>query len=150
MPSNQICYAIIFFRIQGWAAPSLRADAENLTAPVVCVCLPAQRLLFYCRATFATTSPCTFRRMCCPTHCASYCAPCQPLLREFAYWIRSPPSTSFHVSCQHRNHSRLKTCVFKKTSFFIKVPQIPPLRYHKTVFRIESGVLSAAVERFGT
>ena len=24
----------------------------------------------------------TSRRMCCPTHCASYCAPCQPLLER--------------------------------------------------------------------
>ena len=31
--------------------------------------------------------------MCCPTHCASYCAPCQPLLRAFSGWIRSPPPT---------------------------------------------------------
>ena len=30
-------------------------------------------------------------RMCGPTHCASYCAPCQPLLRAFSGWIRSPP-----------------------------------------------------------
>jgi len=33
------------------------------------------------------------RRMCCPTHCASYCAPCPPLLRAFSGWIRSPPPT---------------------------------------------------------
>ena len=25
------------------------------------------------------------------TDCASYCAPCQPLLRVFPGWIRSPP-----------------------------------------------------------
>ena len=35
-----------------------------------------------------------FRRMCCPTHCASYCAPCQPLVRAFSGWIRSSPPTS--------------------------------------------------------
>ena len=29
----------------------------------------------------ASTAPCTSRRMCCPTHCPSHCAPCQPLLR---------------------------------------------------------------------
>ena len=31
--------------------------------------------------------------MCCSTHCASYCAPCQPLLRALSGWIRSPPPT---------------------------------------------------------
>jgi hypothetical protein len=44
----------------------------------------------------ASTAPCTSstsRRMCCPTHCASYCAPCQPLWRAVLGWIRSPPST---------------------------------------------------------
>ena len=30
---------------------------------------------------------------CCPTHCANYCAPCQPLLRASSGWIRSSPPT---------------------------------------------------------
>ena len=37
----------------------------------------------YCRTTSASTAPCTSRRMRCPAHCASQCAPCQPLLRAF-------------------------------------------------------------------
>ena len=41
-----------------------------------------ERLVCYCRTTSASTAPCTSRRTCCPTHCASYCAPCQPLLRK--------------------------------------------------------------------
>jgi len=53
-----------------------------------------ERLVCYCRTTSASTAPRTSRRMCCPTHCASYCAPCQPLLRAFSGWIRSPPPTS--------------------------------------------------------
>ena len=52
-----------------------------------------ERLVFYCRTTSASTAPCTSRRMCCLTHCARYCAPCQPLLRAFSRWIRSPPPT---------------------------------------------------------
>ena len=44
-----------------------------------------------CRTTSASTAPCTTRRMCCPTHCASSCTPCQRLLRAFSGWIRSPP-----------------------------------------------------------
>ena len=40
-----------------------------------------------CRTTRASTAPCSSRRMCCPTHCASYCAPFQPLLRAFSGWI---------------------------------------------------------------
>jgi hypothetical protein len=39
----------------------------------------------------ASTAPCTSSRMCCPAHCASYCALCQALLRSFSGWIRSPP-----------------------------------------------------------
>ena len=39
---------------------------------------PADRLVFYCRTTSASTAPCTSRRMCCPTHCACYCAPSVP------------------------------------------------------------------------
>ena len=39
------------------------------------------RLVFYCRTITASTAPNTSKRMCCPTHCASHCAPCQPLLR---------------------------------------------------------------------
>ena len=31
--------------------------------------------------------------MCCPTHCASYCGPCQALLRALSGSIRSPPPT---------------------------------------------------------
>ena len=27
------------------------------------------------------------RRMCCPSHCAGYCAPCQSLLRAFSGWM---------------------------------------------------------------
>ena len=33
-----------------------------------------ERLVFYCRTTSASTAPCTSRRMCCPTRCASYWA----------------------------------------------------------------------------
>ena len=33
-----------------------------------------ERLVFYCRTTSASTAPCTSRRMCCPTYCASCCA----------------------------------------------------------------------------
>ena len=27
------------------------------------------------------------------THCATYCTPCQPLIRAFSGWIRNPPPT---------------------------------------------------------
>jgi len=39
-----------------------------------------QRLISYCRTASASTAPCKSRRMCCPTCCANFCAPCQPLL----------------------------------------------------------------------
>jgi len=51
----------------------------------------SDRFVFYCRTTSASIAPGTSRRTCCPTHCASYCALCQPLLRAFSGWIRSPP-----------------------------------------------------------
>ena len=59
-------------------------------------CPKTDRLVFYCRTPSSSTTPCTSRRTCCPacTHCASYCAPCQPLLRAFSGWIRSPPLTT--------------------------------------------------------
>ena len=40
-------------------------------------------MVSYCRTTSTSTAPCTSRRMCCPRHCATYCAPCQPLSRAF-------------------------------------------------------------------
>ena len=47
-------------------------------------------MVFYWRTTSASTAPCTARRICCPTHCASYCAPRQPLVRAF-----------FRMKCEH-------------------------------------------------
>ena len=62
--------------------------------------LTLKRLVCYCQTTNVSTAPGTSRRMCCPTHCATYCAPCQPLSRAFSGWIRSsyptleaPPKT---------------------------------------------------------
>ena len=43
-----------------------------------------ERLFLNCRTISISTAPCTSREMCCPKHCASHCAPCQPLLRAFA------------------------------------------------------------------
>jgi len=70
---------------------SLWQDEANGSPRVVTPC--DQRLVFYCRTASASTAPCTSRRMCYPTHCANYCAPCQPLLRAFSGWVRSPPPT---------------------------------------------------------
>ena len=53
--------------------------------------LGVERLVSYRRAPSAGTAPCTSRWMCCLTHGASHCALCQPLLRAFPAWIRSPP-----------------------------------------------------------
>ena len=60
-----------------------------------------ERLVFCCRTTSASSAPCTSRRICCHMHCASYCAPCQPLLRAFSGWIRSPPLTSRMTNPYH-------------------------------------------------
>ena len=61
--------------------------------PVVGGVTRSMRLVVRCRTTSASTAPCIPRRICCLTHCASYCAMCQPLLRAFPRWMRSPPST---------------------------------------------------------
>jgi len=75
----------------------------------------AARLVFDCRTTSASTSPCPSIRMCCPTHCASYCAPCQPLLRAFSGLVRCPPSG---VADEHRR-GRHGTEHFTTKSFFL-------------------------------
>ena len=60
-----------------------------------------QRLVFHCRTISASTAPCAFRRICCSTHCASYCAPCQPLLRVFSGWTQYPHPTAILASDSH-------------------------------------------------
>ena len=42
-----------------------------------------ERLVIYCRTTSASAAH--------ATHCATFCTPCQPPLRAFSRWIRSPP-----------------------------------------------------------
>ena len=44
-----------------------KSPSQRETTPRRC----AERLVFYCRTTSASTTPCTSRRMCCPTHCAT-------------------------------------------------------------------------------
>jgi len=61
------------------------AHAQCQTPRLSPVALAHQHIsIFCCRKTGASTAPCTSRWTCCPTHCASYCAPCQPLLRAFS------------------------------------------------------------------
>ena len=55
-----------------------------------------QRLVLNCRTASASNA------MCCITHCANYCALCQPLLRAFSRWIQSPPPT---MPGTHHNHT---------------------------------------------
>ena len=68
--------------------------------------------IFHCRTTSASTARYKSRRMCCPTHCASNCAPCQPCLRACPGWIRSPPPTGvlhrgveFHILVIHQDRT---------------------------------------------
>jgi len=81
-------------------------------------------LVFYCRTTSASTAPCTSRSMCCPTHCASYCAPCLPLLRAFFGWIRSPsPTTHQSALVDDRKLVRMRLAdVFLSANFFENEP----------------------------
>ena len=52
----------------------------------ICPCGTAYRRDWY----FIAEQPSYCARV---SRCASYCAPCQPLLRVFSGWIRSPPPT---------------------------------------------------------
>ena len=84
-----------------------------------------ERMVSYCRPTSASTAPCTPRRMCCPMHCASYCAPRKPLLRAYSGWIRSPPPTAHskpplrYSKLQNPNCSRRKVCFLYQDWYFI-------------------------------
>ena len=92
--------------------------------PRHCQPRPVQRLEFFCRATSASTAPCTSKRMCCPTHFASCCAPCQPLLRAFSGWIRYPPPTPvrFSVSIARGSGGGLfpNSLLARQESLFVK------------------------------
>ena len=77
------------------------------------------------------TAICTSRGICCPTHCASYCGPCQPLLRAFPGWIRSPqPTKGQHLfksgTLLQRERERISAktsidCVFGAIHFTSKI-----------------------------
>ena len=77
-------------------------DSRKRVGPLHCL----QILVCYCRTTSASTEPCTSRKMCCPTHCASCCAPCQPLVRAFSGWMRSPPTCTPHPRHTHHRHAK--------------------------------------------
>ena len=70
------------------------------TAAQSCVCdgacMASRELVFHCQTTSVRTAPCTSRRMYCPTHCAGWSSPCQPLLRAFSGWM---VSTSYVDHC---------------------------------------------------
>jgi len=72
----------------------------------------AEMLVFCCQTTSASTAPCTSRMMCCPPHCASNGAPCQPLLPAFSGGIRSPPPTWSRPlliqACKYQIHQRAR------------------------------------------
>ena len=91
------------------------------TIPIaLCVGPHIERLVFHCRTTGASTPPCTSRRMCWPMHCDSYCVPCQPLLRAFPGWIRSPPPTRTHILVT--KHLSPKSCTHPASKSSIQLP----------------------------
>jgi len=47
---------------------------------------PRERLVIYCQTSSVSAAH--------ATHCATYCTPCQPLLRAFSGWIITPPPTT--------------------------------------------------------
>ena len=68
--------------------------------PLCLSCTFVERLVIYCRRTSASAAH--------ATHCATFCTPCQPPLRAFSGWIRSPPPSpspltyeTVHTSYHH-------------------------------------------------
>ena len=56
----------------------IRQCREHWRVPLLC-----KRYLYLHRKT-TSTAPCLSSRTCGPTHCARYCAPCQPLLQAYS------------------------------------------------------------------
>ena len=80
----------------------------------------------------ASTAPCTSRRMRCTTQCASYCAPCQPLVRAFFGWIRSPPPTNPKIIDLHLLHAvRYRECPAIHSVFWLRIISILRVTHHQ-------------------
>ena len=107
------------------------SPSENRTSSSrsTSTCHP-ERLVFNRRTTSASTAPCPSRRMCCPAHCAGYCSPCQPLLRAFSGWTRSPPPPVIETpTFSHQ--------VSHSTYFFAAESRIPlTFSHHKVTFHL--------------
>ena len=76
---------------------SLKPPRRRGAAPALSITLSLSSSLcvWHCRTASATTAPCTFRRTLGPTHCASLCTPCQPLVRAFS--ISSPHLYLYYI-----------------------------------------------------
>ena len=75
----------------GWTAAAMRLEEPMTPQDAIrrlSMVNPTREIGIFCRTASASTAPCTSRRMCCPTYCASNCAPCRSLLRAFSGWIR--------------------------------------------------------------
>ena len=62
------------------------------------------------------------------THCATFCTPCQPLLRAFSRWIRSPPPSN--TAAKHTPPPRL--CLRRaQRSLVLFLPKLLPVPMRK-------------------
>ena len=104
---------------------------HGMGAPMRAPCRLSQaaRLVFHCRTTSASTAPCSSSRMCCPAHCAVYCAPCQPLLLAFSGWIQSPPPTVAVHPPAENNYLTEMCSVFEAGSYLTLIDFV----YHSTL-----------------
>ena len=64
-----------------------------------------------------------------PWHCASYCAPCQPLLRAFSGWIRSPPPNLLPNNQHHHASSYLLDTVLAALTSSFRMNSIGMFAY---------------------
>ena len=81
-----------------------------------------ERLVVYCRTTSANTTPCTFRRICCPTHCSSYSATPgivrNAIIREELV-IRLPGKENSYSHCARLVHQIISMIKWIRTSRFL-------------------------------
>ena len=75
---------------------------DQASKPPVREALP-EILVFHCRTTSASTAPCKSRRMCCPTHCASHCAPRREEADHCGGGVRSPNPETLKPEPEARN-----------------------------------------------
>ena len=96
-----------------------------------------ERLVIYCQTAGVSAAH--------ATHCATYCTPCQPLIRTFSGWIRTPPPThGRHICtpprlCRSRDTTigHLQTCQRYSADLSLEITSIQPNHKHQIATHIQ-------------